>query len=592
MGITTQFGFWLNTLGAIKKIHALVFVVALAFTPVQLTCQTKSTNIQTIDGRKFYIHKIEKSQSLYAISKLYNVGLDELYTHNPDLKNGAKANQEIKIPAFNLPATTATSTVPAVDTAHYTVHRVTKGETLYSICKKFNTSEKILSTYNPTLAEGIKEGQLLILGEKNSKKKTAPVAGKENKTGAPVVAREQKESKSTVIVKDIKPNTPLVDSSAFKPVSKPKKTSYNIALILPLRLESTTALDLSELVKTNGNFPAIPGLAIDFYLGFKRAMDSLAGKEFDLHLEVYDIDDKDSLKIVELASSPALKDLDFMFGPFYASGFKPIAKKARELHIPIVSPIIRENKILYNNIYVSKTNPSQFTLLENLADYCIDSLKTPGTNIILMSLNDKDKKEAQFVSAFRKHYSEKLKQSGRSAKDSVILAKGVAGLKTAFSASAKNVVVTLSNNQVQVIDFITQLSMLSEKKDVVLCSWESLGNMDNIDQDYLNRLNYTFPYQYNLTNTDAYKPLHDYYKTQQETLPGEYFYIGFDIAYYYFKHLRDNGPDFVHSLNTLPMETGYMNFKFTRPDNATGFDNRGVYIFKYNNYQLQKTGWK
>ncbi|MGE0568859.1 MAG: LysM domain-containing protein, partial [Bacteroidia bacterium] len=50
-----------------------------------LHSQTKSTVIETIDDRDFYIHKIEKGQSLYSISKLYNVQLDSIYEFNPEL---------------------------------------------------------------------------------------------------------------------------------------------------------------------------------------------------------------------------------------------------------------------------------------------------------------------------------------------------------------------------------------------------------------------------------------------------------------------------------------------------------------------------
>lgn len=577
----------------LKIVHIFFLISVFVMCPFIFLGQNKSTNIQTIDGKKYYIHKIEKSQSLYAISKLYNVSLDELYANNPDLKNGAKASQEIKIPAYNLPvqSTVITPTL-SVDTNKYITHKVLKGETIYSISKKFNTSEKTLSSFNPLLTEGIKEGQLLILGEKNKKKNSPATTSKEQKNNVQVSTKEQREVKSTVLVKDIKPNSGNIDSTAFKPVSKPRKNSYNVALILPLQLDATINIDLPELVKNNGNFPMVPGLSIDFYLGFKRALDSLAGKEFDIHLEVYDIDEKDSLKLIELVANPSFKELDFIFGPFYANNFKIISKKAKELHIPLVSPIARQNKILFNNIYISKTNPSQFTLLDNLSDYCLDSLKNQNSNIILVQVNEKDKKELQFVNAFKKHYSEKLKTSGRGPKDSLMLVKGIAGLKNRISASSKNIIVMLSDNQVFAIDFITQLSMLAEKKDVVLCGWESLASMDNIDQEYLNGLRFTFPYQFNLSNLGAYKLLSDNYKVQQESMPGDYFYIGFDIAYYYLYHLREKGPDFIHNLNSHPLETNYMNFKYTRPDNTTGFDNQGVYIFRYNNYQLQKTGWK
>lgn len=566
------------------QFHKSFLFLVLFFAAQFLAAQTKSTNIQVIDGKKYFVHKIEKSQSLYAISKLYNTTVENLYQVNPELKTGARAGQEIKIPVTPLNATlggpaptvVTSSTTPAVDTLKYQTHKILKGETVYSISKKYNVSEKQLNTFNPSLALGLKEGQLLIVAEK--KKKTPASVPKENKT--PVLVKEPK------IVPPV-----LADSSLFKPVSKPKKDTYNVALILPFRADLTLALDLNTLVKTNSAFPPIPALAVDFYLGFKRAVDSLTGGDFKINLELYDIDDKDSAKLAQLAGSSKFKELDFIFGPLYANGFKSIAKKAKEFNIPIVSPITKENKILYNNNYISKTNPSQYTLLEGLADYCMDSLMTGGANLILVN-SEKDKRELAFVTSFRKYYNERQKSSGKAVKDSVRVVKGIAGLKAAFNAHGKNVVITFANNPAFAADFTTQLALFGKQDNCVLCSWQNMSENDNIDQEYLNELNFTFPHQYNLVNTAAYAPVLDSYRQQQDSYPGEYYYIGFDIAFYYLKNLKTTGPDFVHTLNTLPQETNYMRFKFARPDLTTGFDNRGMYIFRYKDYQLQKTGWK
>jgi len=67
------------------------------FSIIIVSGQVKSTNVQTIDGKKFYIHKIEKARACTPF-KLYNVSLDQLYVINPELKLGAKAGQEIKVP--------------------------------------------------------------------------------------------------------------------------------------------------------------------------------------------------------------------------------------------------------------------------------------------------------------------------------------------------------------------------------------------------------------------------------------------------------------------------------------------------------------
>lgn len=549
--------------------------------------QTRSATIQIIEGKKYYIHKIVKGQSLYSISKVYNVSLEDIYDVNPELKTaGAKADQEIKIPfaaSVKNEAVVGNSDYAIadvqIDTSKYITHKILKGETVYSITRFFNITEKQLAAYNPGITPALKEGQIIIVGEKNKKKNSV-----KKKEPQPVVQEPIALPKTNGIS--------TIDSSNFIPVSKPKKDKYNVALILPFRFEQTLNLDVNELVKTNTSFPIVPAVSVDFYLGFKRAVDSLIDKNFDVNILLYESDDKDSVKLDRIINDQEFKELDLIFGPLYASEFKTISEKAKDFKIPIVSPITQQNKILYNNIYISKTNPSQFTLMESLADYCIDSLVTNNTNIILMLLAEKDKKESAFVHAFKKYYNEKQKLSGKGLRDTVTLARGIAGLKAAFQPNVRNVVVTLSANEVFMVDFTTQLAMFADKKDIVLCGWQSLTETDNIDQEYLNQLSYVFPYQFNITNLPMYNAVSRSYIEQQQTTPGEYFYRGFDIAHYYLSHLKSTGPDFIHELNHLPLETNYTRFKYARPDNTTGFDNRGVFIFRYANYQLQKTGWK
>lgn len=561
--------------------HILLLFCLLLGSQV-LFAQTRSGNVQTIDGKKYYIHKIEKSQSLYAISKLYNTTVDNLYVLNPELKNGAKAGQEIRVP-FTGPAGTAVepvaTTTVQVDTLRYVTHRVAKGETVYSITRKYNISEKQLNTFNPLLAQGLKEGQLLAVGEKTRRKSPAQPSS--------VVS---KDKSITNTLKEPKP-APAVDSSLFKPVPKPKKENYNVALILPFRTAQTLDIDLAALIKTNAPFPAVPALAVDFYLGFKRAVDSLQAADFKVNIELFDMDDKDSAKLVQLANSARFKELDLIFGPLYANGFKTLAKKAKEFGIPIVSPLTTQNKILFNNQFISKTSPSQFTLLEGLADYCMDSLMAPGVNLILVN-SERDKKELAFVVAFKKYYNDRQRALGKGMKDTVRVVKGVGALKSAFNTQGKNIVITFANNPAFAADFTTQLALFGNRDNCVLCSWEAMSENDNIDQEYLNQLNFTFPYQYNLVNSPAYARVIDDYRLQQDSYPGEYFFIGFDIALYYLNNLKSLGPDFVHSLGTLPAEGNYLRFKFARPDQSTGFDNRGMYIFRYANYQLHKTGWR
>ena len=375
--------------------------------------QLKSNNIKTINGKKYYLHKVEKKQTLYSISKLYSVDLEAIYNLNPELKSGVKAEQEIIIPIAdkklnNIKSENVNLSPEAIDTIKFITHKASKSETLFSICKKFNISEEVIIELNPLLRTGLKEGQLLILGKKN---KISDV-----------------KKKSLLLNRS---NTNITDSITINKIIKTKKTDYKIALVLPFKLDQTLNIDIENLAKSNSNFPLSSELAIDFYLGFKNAINYLVTDKFKINIELFDISDNDSLKLNELEKNTSFKELDFIFGPFFAGGFKSISKKAKEFYIPIISPTTQQNKILHDNIYTSKTNPSQYSLIQNLADYCIDSLKNINTNILLATISDKDKKETDFVEAFKIRYNEKLNLLGKT-KDSLHLVKGITGIKKSY----------------------------------------------------------------------------------------------------------------------------------------------------------------
>ncbi len=108
----------------------------------------KSTEIEVYQGKKFYLHEVQRGETIYAIAKAYKVSVDAIAYENPDVFNGLKPGQKIRIPLQATPYTTKE-------------HEVQKGETLYGIAKKYNTTIEELVQINPNVSNGIKPGQKL-----------------------------------------------------------------------------------------------------------------------------------------------------------------------------------------------------------------------------------------------------------------------------------------------------------------------------------------------------------------------------------------------------------------------------------------------
>ncbi len=615
------------------RIHQTYFVLALSCILCVLSFvshgQTKSTDIKTINGKKYYIHKVEKGQSLYAIAKTYSMDVNSILAENDDAIDGLKNGQELKIPFESL----LNKTTVTIDTNKYVYHKIAKGETIYGITKKYSIDEKKLASYNPTINSGLKEGEYIIVGEKRKKNSqsineytVATPTGKfttytvqpgetiygiskkfevtsdeilrlnpEVKDGVkngqvlkiPTIHKEVYNHQTDIKPVESKPITSQTLDTSF--YHKPKKSIYQIGLFLPFKLSENELILVDELVKNNATFPATQNLALDFYFGFKKAVDSILSKDFEVVIHLFDVEERDSMKIESICKSAEFKNLDVIFGPLYAGVFKLVSGYAKKNGTPIISPLTQQSKILFNNSFVSKVNPSQYTLIEGLSDYCSDSLMNTS-NVILVNSTTKD---LQYIKSFKNRYNDNLIKKYKVKTDTITEVKGIAGVKAAYIPGKKNVVVLLTNNHVYLQDFITQLYVFSDKKDIVLMGFNSVANIDNLDQDYLNSLQFHFASPNHIDFKDStIINLTKQYQAIYTADPSEFYFQGFDIATYYLSNLKTNGPEFFFQLDKNKWEGVSTGFKFYRPDAETGFENRAIYIYKYSNYQLQKLGWK
>jgi LysM repeat protein len=284
---------------------------------VIINAQTKSTDVKTISGKKYYIHKVEKGQSLYAISKIYGIDVNSVLAENDDAIDGLKNGQELKIPFESLlPKQTL-----AIDTNKYIYHKVVKGETVYSITKKYKIDDKKFVSYNPTINSGLKEGDYVIIAEKKksnnavihigpssnstiasesytvqqgetlygiSKKlnmsqedllKWNPAVKEGISTGqvlninsGKVISQASIVTSTTIIPTSIVASSTIIPmSTELAVISKAKKASYNIGLILPFKLVESESINIDELARLKTSFPQTQSLALDFYFGFKKA---------------------------------------------------------------------------------------------------------------------------------------------------------------------------------------------------------------------------------------------------------------------------------------------------------------------------------
>ncbi|HMV02560.1 MAG: LysM peptidoglycan-binding domain-containing protein [Chitinophagales bacterium] len=132
-------------------------------------------------AQNFIIHKVEKGETLYGLSKKYKTTVDAIYKNNPALtSDNLKLGTELRIPQpkelIKKPTTPTTTPLPSVsdnkkveikstmiakakiDTI---LHQIQAKETLYGLSKKYNVSIDDIRKWNKLSDAGIQIGMIL-----------------------------------------------------------------------------------------------------------------------------------------------------------------------------------------------------------------------------------------------------------------------------------------------------------------------------------------------------------------------------------------------------------------------------------------------
>lgn len=563
------------------KTFCLSFVFCLLLNFSATAQEKESTDIHktrssaTINGLKYYLHTVEKGQTLFAIAKFYKRDVNDIVIDNPEAIDGIKPGQVLKI-QINKKNPTELS---ANDTANFILHKVEKGQTLYSITKQYGVSQEKLKVLNPELKDGLKVNQFIKIPSLKTKTDSVITVQK----GTPVNVALANSNQENVVK-----NTEAADrnSLGYTNYKGEKKEEYNIAFFLPFHADEANAIEVEKIIKGDAQFSTKTNVALQFYEGAILAIDSLKKQNLNAKIFFYDVDEKDSLSMSAILKKPELASMDLMIGPLYGSSFMPIANFAKEHEIAIVSPFTQVNKILFNNPYVSKVSPSITLHVEQMAHFVVDTFKTQ--NIIL--INNSNVKEVSFFNAFRNTANADLLKAGMLPSDSVKIAYGLGNMQSMLSASKVNIVVLPSNNQSYVTEFISQLNSINrEKFKIVLFGLQNWMNYDNLDFEYLNNLSLHIPantfVDYKNAGTQNFIQT---YRSKYKTEPEMYVYQGFDVAYCFISSLQKEGSGFLKQLSANKYNGLSSNYQFAQFPSESGFENKFVYILKYKDYQLIK----
>ena len=106
------------------------------------------------EDRRFYYHTVRPGQTVYFLSKKYDVPEEWIYQFNPGTRESLPAGQVVLIPKrkeFEF-------ILSLQDTSKYWYYTVKEKDTLYSLYQQYGVSIDRIIRENPALREGLKAG--------------------------------------------------------------------------------------------------------------------------------------------------------------------------------------------------------------------------------------------------------------------------------------------------------------------------------------------------------------------------------------------------------------------------------------------------
>ena len=379
--------------------------------PVTTTSVNKTGKTGTIT--------LQPKQTIYGITKQYQISEADLRKLNPELNSHMKIGDKITLPLDNIqkfggsaPATVVQTTTTTTTEKPAEVKTVTKTETTssdkglyvvqakdnyYKISRQFNLTQKQLFALNPGLeTTGLKPGEAIRVSDTN----TSSVSSEG------IQVQDNSQSNTT--------STPVTKTTTQTTVSEPVKTSSNVSSSdddyvtytvqngdTMFSIMSRFNATLDQLISLNPNLAdglkagmtlkikkqdpmyskksgdvlsvvlMLPfgydandakyrTMSIDFLTGAKLAAERNATNGQKLDIKVVDAGNETTFKNSLSQINP--DNTDLIVGPFFKSNVLEVLRFVNDKKIPVVAPFANSEDLFdYSNLIIIETENSVYS---------------------------------------------------------------------------------------------------------------------------------------------------------------------------------------------------------------------------------------
>lgn len=576
-----------------KLIHTICLSLALSFSSI-ITTQAQSG---------YFLHTVTKGQSLYSISTMYNVTMEDLIRLNPGCEKQIRAGESLKIPQAD----------SGSNQGKPTFHTIQAGETLYQLTLKYNVTVQAICTANPGLsASNFRIGQVISIpaqtaiqpakenlsetaAQTSSGKKTdwRDMHKVERKETIFSISRQYGISEEELIAANPELKKGKLKRGSFlfipypaskQPAKEPEKTPARIPSNEELFAQNKQSFKKIQNIKAAVLLPFTEGKnrdeqmrMVEYYEGFLMAVDSLKRQGISVNLYTYDTKGKSDVTQSILAKEE-MKNMDIIFGPAHAANVKTLAEFAEKNQTRVVVPFSPEVEQVFKNPYIYQVNTPQSYLYSEVYEHFLR--KFSKANIVFLDAGTGQNEKAEFIKGMKNE----LKTNQVAYKH--ISNSDTLKILAAIDSTRENIFIPTSGKDLSLTRLIPQLTQIRRSYPNVDLHLFGYPEWQTYTQDYLASFYELDTYFYSSFYTNNLFPAavrftqeyRRWYSKDMANIFPKYGMLGFDTGYFFLKGLAQEGSQLENNLNRVqvtPIQTG---FKFERVNNWGGFINRKVFF--------------
>ena len=490
-------------------------------------------------------HTILPKETLYSVAKTYRLKPEDVVRANVGLSvESFQIGKTIRIPFFE----SYEVVKPFEKQTANIIHTVQRGETLYSIARKYDVEVSTLEQMNPMLAGGLKPNMELIVAVARSKVDNLD-------------PREENQA-----------NRLLTKQSPSQRVDMMK-----VGLLLPF-LDQTSRghLRLQE-----------------YYEGFLLAVNEMKERGANFELYVFEIGKGNDIgKLESLLGTLEMQSLNLIIGGVNDAQIKVLSDFSRSNNIKYVVPFSQSNEEVLNNGFMFQVNPMSSLVFTKTVTYFTQKFR--NANIIFVEGGGNPQKE--FVTLLQSS----LKQQGIPFKTIAEAGLLAASSENVLRIGQENLILPLSSDAATLRQVTSELKKVHEATPEIVAhlfghpDWQTYGEL----KDELTQFGTYFytPFFVDQQSYQAKRFMDEfkrwYGREPMETYPS-YGMWGYDTALYFLTALQRNGLNFEQKINDVDVSTIQFPYYFERLNNWGGLINGALYLVHYDqNGSISKTELK